>query len=110
MMLKKNVPLEEVLAKFSKEYERYTDSTKDVPVKLLEQLYTTQQQSPEDMQTLEKAAALQHGLARAECEFIQIEDQQEPRQQQEEDEQQDPVVKETQSDLRKEKTKSNEEL
>ena len=42
MMLKQNVPLEEVLINFSKEYARYTDSTKDVHVKLLEQLYNTQ--------------------------------------------------------------------
>jgi len=55
MMLKQNVPLEEVLVNFSKEYARYTDSTKDVHVKLLEQLYNTQQQSPEDMPTLKEA-------------------------------------------------------
>jgi hypothetical protein len=77
MMLKQKVPLEEVLVNFSKEYARYTDSTKDVHVKLLEQLYNTQKPSSEEEPTLKEAVALQRGLAQAERDFIQIEDQQE---------------------------------
>ena len=77
MMLKQKVPLEEVLINFSKEYARYTDSTKDVHVKLLEQLYNTQKPSPEDVPALKEAVMLQRELALAGCDFIQIQDQQE---------------------------------
>ena len=47
-MLKQNIPLEEVLVKFSKEYDQYAESTKDVHVKLLEQIYSNlDQKCPE---------------------------------------------------------------
>ena len=42
MMLQQNIPLEEVFAKFNKEYIRYRDITKNVHVELFQSIYKNQ--------------------------------------------------------------------
>jgi hypothetical protein len=43
MMLQQNIPLEEVFAKFNKEYIRYRDNIKNIHVELFQQLYKNEQ-------------------------------------------------------------------